>query len=97
MADNEGIRGVLKLCPKFDGGDKASFREFKDKLRVILSLHHSAAAGILQGRQRPRPTVIDDDQPPCDTTTSVAWDRANNDLFSILFFSTEKSANNTVR
>lgn len=37
--DDKGIQGVLKLCPRFDGRDVASFREYKDKLRVILSFH----------------------------------------------------------
>ena len=61
MADNESIRAVLKLCTKFGGRDKASFREYQYKLRVILSLHHNAAAEILQGLQRPARTIIGDD------------------------------------
>ena len=98
MADNENIRAVLKLCTKFDGRDKASFREYQDKLRVILSLHHSAAAEILRGRQRPARTIIGDDPSSLDTAASLSsWNRANNDLFSILFFTAENSANNTVR
>ena len=52
MADNES-RAVLKLCTKFDGRDKASFREYQDKLRVILSLHHKAAAKSYKGGKDP--------------------------------------------
>ena len=97
MADNDSIRAVLKFCTKFDGRDKASFREYQDKLRVILSLHHNAAAIFLQRRQRPALTIIGDDPSSLDTAASLSWNRINNDLFSILFITTENSANNTVR
>ena len=70
MADNDNIRAVLKLCTKFDGRDKASFREYQDKLRVILSLHHNVAAEILQGRQRPARTIVGDDPSSLDTAAS---------------------------
>ena len=70
MADNES-RAVLKLCTKFDGRDKASFREYQDK-RVILSRHHNAAAEVLQGRERPTRTVIGDD-PSNHDTAQLHW------------------------
>ena len=89
MVDTESIRAGLNLCTKFDGRDKASFREYQDKLRVILSLHHNTAAEILQGRQRPAGTIIGDDPSNLDTAASLSWDRANNDLFNILVFTTE--------
>ena len=84
-ADNESIRAVLKLYTKFDDTDKASCREYQDKLRVILSLHHNAAAEIRQGRQRPARAIIGDDPSSLDTAASLSWNRANNDLFSICF------------
>ena len=82
---------------KFDGRDNASFGEYQDKLRVIFYLHHNAAAEILQGRQRPSRTTIGNDPSNLDAPASLSWNRANNDPFSILLFTTENSAKNTVR
>lgn len=36
--DDENIEEALKLCLRFDCGDKSSFGEYEDTLRVILSL-----------------------------------------------------------
>ena len=50
--------------------------------RVSLSIYNRAIFNILQGQERPWET--DDSQ----TTARAAWDAANQDLFSILLFST---------
>ena len=83
------IQATLKFCPRFDGKDKAYFFYYKDKLCVVLSFHRQGVAVILQG---------DPKSPAAQNSTAVAtWERVNENLFSILFFTTERSANNVVK
>ena len=78
--DTNNIQAMLKFCPHFDGNDKAHFLDYKDKLRVVLSSHRQSVAAILQGDPKP---------PAAQNSTAVAtWERANENLFSILFFTT---------
>ena len=63
--------------------------EYKDRLRVVLSFHRQSIAAILQGD--PKPTAAQ------NSTAVATWERANENLFSILFFTTERSANNVVK
>ena len=87
--DTNNIQAMLKFCPHFDGKDKTHFLDYKDKLRVVLSFHRQSVAAILQGDPKP---------PAAQNSTVVAtWERANENLFSILFFTTEHSANNVVK
>ena len=87
--DTNNIQAMLKFCPHFDGKDKAHFFYYKDKLCVVLSFHRQSVAAILQGDPKP---------PAAQNSTAVAtWERANENLFSILFFTTERSANNVVK
>ena len=54
----------------------------------MLSFYRQSVAAILQGETKPT---------AAQTSTAVAsWERANENLFSILFFITERSANNVV-
>ena len=86
--DTNNIQAMLKFCPHFDGKYKAQFLEYKDRLRVVLSFHRQSVAVVFQGD--PKPTVA-------QTSTAVAtWEHANENLFSILFLTTERSANNVV-
>ena len=87
--DTNNIQAMLKFCPRFDGKDKAHFLDYKDKLRVVFSFHRQSVAVILQGDSKP---------PAAQNSTVVAtWERANENLFRILFFITERSANNVVK
>ena len=81
--DTNNIQAMLKFCPLFDGTDKAHFWDYKDKLRVVFSFHRQSVAAILQGDSKP---------PAAQNSTVVAtWERANENLFSILFFSSRSS------
>ena len=87
--DTNNIQAMLKFCPHFDGKDKAHFLDYKDKLRVVLSFHRQSVAAILQGDLKPPDAQI--------STAAATWERSNENLFSILFFTTERSANNVVK
>ena len=80
------IQAMLNFCPRFNGKDKAQFLEYKDRLRVVLSFYRQSVAAILQGD--PKPTAAK------HSTAVASWERANENIFSILFFPTERSANN---
>ena len=79
---------MLKFCPRFDDKDKAHCLEYKDRLCDVL-LYRQSVAAILQGD--PKPTAA-------QRSTAVAtWERAKENFFSILFFTTERFANNVVK
>ena len=82
--DINRIQAMLKFCPRFDGKGKAQVLEYKDRLRVVLSFYRQSVATILQGD--PKPTAAR------NSTAVGTWERANYNLFSIVFFTTERSA-----
>ena len=87
--DTNNIQAMLKFCSHFDGKYKAHFLDYKDKLCVVLSFHRRSVAAILQSDPKP---------PAAQNSTAVeTWECANENLFSILFFTTECSANNVVK
>ena len=87
--DTNNIQAMLKFCPSFDGKDKAHFLEYKERLRVVLSFRRQSVATLFQGD--PKPTAAQ------HFTAVATWERANENLFSILFFTTKRSANNGVK
>ena len=87
--DTNNIQAMLKFCPRFEGKDKAHCLDYKDGLRVLLSFHRQSVTAILQGD--PKPIAAQ------NSTAGATWERANKNLFSILFFITERSANNVVK
>ena len=87
--DTDSIQVIVNLYPRFDGKDNTHFLEYKDKLRVSLSFHWQSVAAILEGEPKP----ITAQNSPAGAT----WTRANENLFGILFFTTECSAHNVVK
>ncbi|CAN0262151.1 unnamed protein product [Ascophyllum nodosum] len=85
----DSIQAIVNLYPRFDGKDKTQFLEYKDKLRVSLSFHRQSVAAIFQGE--PKPTTAQ------NSPAVATWTRANENLFGILFFTTELSAHNVVK
>ena len=85
----DSIQTIVNLYPRFDGKYKAHFLEYNDKLRVSLSFHRQSVAAILLGE--PKPTTAQ------NSPTVATWTRANENLFGILFFTTERSAHNVVK
>ena len=83
------IQAIVNLYPRFDGKDKTYFLEYKNKLRVSLSFHWQSDAAIFQGKPKP---ITAQNSPAVAT-----WTRANENLFGILFFTTERSAHNVVK
>ena len=82
----DSIQAIVNLYPRFDGRDKTYFWEYKDKLCASLSFHRQSVAAILQGE--PKPTTAQ------NSPAVATWTRANENLFGILFFTTERSAHN---
>ena len=87
--DTDSIQAIVKLYPRFDGKDKTYFLKYKDKLRISLSFHWQSVAAIFQGE--PKPITAQ------NSPAVVTWTRANENLFGILFFTTERSAQNIVK
>ena len=83
---------MLNFCPRFDGKNKAQFLEYKDRLRVVLSCCRSIGkASPPFSKGEPKPPVAQ------NSTAVASWEHANENLFSILFFTTKRSANNVVK
>ena len=87
--DTDSIQVIVNLYPRFDGKDKTHFLEYKDKLRVSLSFHWQSVAASLEGE--PKPITAQ------NSLAVATWTRANENLFGILFFTTERSAHNVVK
>ena len=87
--DTDSIQAIVNLYSRFDGKDKTYFLEYKGKLCVSLSFHWQRVTPILQGKPKP---IIAQNSPAVAT-----WTRANENLFVILFFTTERSAFNVVK
>ena len=85
----DSIQVIVNLYPRFDGKDKTQFSEYKDKLCVSLSSHRQSVTAILQGE--PKPTIAQ------NSPAVVTWTHANENLFGILFFTTERSAHNVMK
>ena len=85
----DSIQAIVNSYPRFDGKDKTQCLEHKDKLRVSLSFHGQSVAAILQ--DEPKPTTAQ------NSPAVATWTGANENLFGILFFTTERSAHNVVK
>ena len=87
--ETDNIQATVNLYPRFDCKHKTHVLEYEDKLRVSLSFHRQSISAILQGE--PKPTTAQNVQ------AVATWTRANENLFGILFFTTERSAYNVVK
>ena len=85
------VQHVVKQVSKFDGKNADDFLEWSSKLRASLSLYSKPIFEIVQDSQQP--SDLDNDQ----ATTCEGWDDANNNLFSILYFTTSGPAFSVVR
>ena len=87
--DTDSIQAIVNLYPRFDGKDNIQFLEYKNKVRVSLSFDRQSVAAILQGE--PKPTTAQ------NSPAIATWTRANENLFGIFFFTTERSAHKVVK
>ena len=82
---------IVKQITKFDGRRADEFLECDSKLRASRSVCNKTIFNVLQGQERP--SEFDADQ----KITRAAWDASNQDLYSVLFFTTAGSAFSMVR
>ena len=82
---------IVKRITKFDDRKADVFLEWDSKHYASLSVHNKTIFNVLQGQERP--SEFDADQ----ETTRASWDTANQDLYSVLFFTTAGSAFSVVR
>ena len=85
----DSIQAIVNLYPRFNGEYQTQCLEYKDKLRVSLSFRRQSVAAVLQGE--PKPTTAQ------NSPTVATWTRANENLFGIMFFTTERSAHNVAK
>ena len=77
----------MKFYPRFDARLRPRFWNIRAGF-VRLVVRCQSVAAIFQGD--PKPTTAQ------NPTAAATWERANENLFSILFFTTERSDNNVV-
>ena len=82
---------IVKQITKFGGRRVDEFLELDSKLRASLSVYNKTIFNVLRGREWS--SEFDSDQ----ETTRATWDAANQDLYSVLFFTTAGSAFFVVR
>ena len=96
MASNN-TSAVIINCPAFAGRNKASFQEYKSKLRVCLSLYSKAVFVVFQGKAQPSSTLGRTDTATLSAVVEHKWLQANRDLWCVLLLTTSGSVNNTVK
>ena len=96
MASNN-TQAVIKNCPVFAGRNKESFQEYMSKLRVCLSLYSRAVFERFQGKAQPSSALGSTDIATLNVVAEHKWLQANQDLWSVLLFTTSGSANNAVK
>ena len=82
---------IVKQLTKFDCRRADEFLERDSKLRANLSVYNKTTFNVLQRQERP--SEFDADQ----ETTRATWDAANQDPYSVIFFTTAGSAFSVVR
>ena len=82
---------IVKQIIKFNGRRTDKFLEWDSKLRASRSVYNKIIFNVLQGQERP--SEYDADQ----ATTRATWEAANQDLYSVPFFTTAGSAFSVVR
>ena len=80
------VQHVVKQVSKLDDKNADYFLEWSSKLRVSLSFYSKLIFEIVQGSQRP--SGLDNNE----VTTREGWDDANQNLFSIIYFTTSGPA-----
>ena len=71
---------IVKQITTFDGRRAYEFLEWDSKLRASLSEYNKTIFNVLQGQERPSEFDADLE------TTRVTLNAANQDLYSVLFF-----------
>ena len=73
---------IVKQITKFDGRRADEFLEWDSKLCASLSVYNKTIFNVLQWQERP--SEVDANL----ETTRATWDAANQDLYSVLFSTT---------
>ncbi|CAB1110220.1 unnamed protein product [Ectocarpus sp. CCAP 1310/34] len=80
------LANVIRGLPKFDGTKPEDFNDWMKKLGVVVGVTRRDIMPLLKGMRRPDPS----------DTTFAAYERANEDLYAILFCLVELPAALTV-
>ena len=72
---------IVKQITKFDGRRVDESLEWDSKLRASFNVYKTIF-NVLQGQERPSEFNVNQE------TTRSTWDAANQDLYSVLFFTT---------
>ena len=82
---------LVKQITKIGGRRPGEFLEWESKLPASFSVYNKIISNVLQGQERPSEFDAD------PYITRKTWNAANQDLYSVLFFTTADSANFVVR
>ena len=84
---SNNIQEIIKSCSIFAGRNKATFHEYRSKLRVCLSLYSKPVFDVFQDKVQPPSTLSSADTSTRDVYAERTWTEANQDLWSVLLFS----------
>ena len=94
---SNNTQAVIKTCPVFAGRYKATFHEYKSKLRACLSLYSKPVFEVFQGKVQPSSTLSSADTSTLDVIAERTWIQANQDLWSVQLLTTSGSANKPLK
>ena len=90
-AFHKNFQVIVKDIHTVVGKNAADFIEWYKKVRISLNIYDKAVFRVLQGA--PIPSAATD----TDGSKLAAWNTANEDLYSVLFFRTKGEACSVVR
>ena len=85
-ASHKNFKVIVKNVHTFDGNNAADFIEWYEKIRISLNIYDKAAFRVLQGASVT--SAVTD----TDGSKLAAWNTANEDLCSVLLFTTKGAA-----
>ena len=91
-SSSTSFANAIKGIRTFDGRGQANFRDWYKRLAVVIGVSRRDIANLIKGHPRPTESTAGTGSTPALAPGFAAYERANQDLYAMLFLSTEKSA-----
>ena len=86
--DSGNFTSAIKRLKKFDGRTPSDFRDWRKRLAAVLGVTRRDIASLVNGKSRPTEETTSTGISPA----LAGYNRANEDLYAILYLLTEKPA-----
>ena len=91
-SSSTSFANVIKGLRTFDGRSPADFRDWCKRLAVVIGVSRRDIANLIKEHPRPTEATAGMGSTPALAQEIAAYERANQDLYAMLFLFTEKPA-----